>query len=195
MVIEKNRAVSIHYTLTDDSGKVLDSSEGAQPLTYIHGRGNLIPGLESALNGKKAGDNLKVAVKPQDGYGLRNEEMIMDVPLEALKDVPNLRIGMPLEVQSDNGAFIMVVTEINGDKAKLDGNHPLAGQNLNFAVNVTDIREATSEELEHGHIHSSHHDHDGCGCGDSCGCGDHKEGESCGCGDGKASGEACGCGH
>jgi FKBP-type peptidyl-prolyl cis-trans isomerase SlyD len=152
MQIIQDAVVSIHYTLTDDSGNKLDSSDGT-PLAYLHGNGNLIPGLERELEGKSAGDKLSVKIAAVDAYGEHDKSLI--------KGVGDLRVGMQLHTQSPHGVRAVTVTQIVGDMVTIDGNHPLAGQNLNFEVEVAEVRAATEEELAHGHVHGpgGHHDH------------------------------------
>ena len=153
MQIAKNTVVAIDYTLTDDDGRVLDSSDGREPLSYLHGAGGIIPGLERELDGKSQGDQLEVSVTPDDGYGQRNEALRQDVPREQFAQIDDLSLGMQFRVDSDGGPMIVTVVEIAEDVVTVDGNHPLAGVNLNFAVTVRDVRDATAEELEHGHAH------------------------------------------
>ena len=154
MLIGSEKVVLIHYTLTDDSGQVLDSSSGRDPLAYLHGKGNIIPGLEKALEGKQAGDKLNVAVQPAEGYGERDERLVQDVPREAFENVDEVNPGMQFQAQNEQGqARIVTVTKVADDLITIDANHPLAGTNLNFDVEVTEVREPTAEELEHGHVH------------------------------------------
>ncbi len=155
MQITKNAVASIHYKLTDDDGLVLDSSEGRDPLAYLHGAGNLIPGLEQELEGKTNGDAFEVRVDPENAYGVRNEEMVQDVPRSALPPDVDIQVGMQFQAQGPGGVQVVTVLAIEGETVKMDGNHPLAGVHLNFAVEVIDVREATSEELEHGHVHGA----------------------------------------
>ena len=159
MQISDQKVVHIHYTLTNDDGEVLDSSEGHGPLAYIHGMGNLIPGLENALNGKTAGDKLNVSVAPEEAYGLRDEELIQTVPKSAFQGVQSIEPGMQFHAESPEGMQLVTVVEVNGDEVVLDGNHPMAGMTLHFDVEVGEVREATSEELDHGHVHGpgGHH--------------------------------------
>lgn len=155
MKIEKNKVVSINYTLKDDNGEVLDSSEGNEPLAYLHGQGNLIPGLESELEGKSEGDNFQTEIKPADGYGEYNDSLIAEVPRDRFSGVDEINVGMEFQAQtSDGGSQIVRVTEVSDDAVKVDANHPLAGQTLHFDVTVAGIRDATDEEIEHGHVHS-----------------------------------------
>jgi FKBP-type peptidyl-prolyl cis-trans isomerase SlyD len=159
MQIAKDAVVTIHYTLKNDAGETLDSSAGGDPLAYLQGNGNLIPGLESALEGKQAGDKLSVKVSPSDGYGEYDKSLVQQVPRRSFKGVGNVQVGMQFQVQSDGGPRAVTVTHVVGDMVTVDGNHPLAGQNLNFDVEITDVRTATDEELSHGHVHGpgGHH--------------------------------------
>ena len=153
MQIAKNTVVAIDYVLKDDKGQVLDSSEGREPLSYLHGAGTIIPGLERELDGKHIGDQLEVAVAAKDAYGERNEALIQEVAREQFDGVDDLEVGMKFRVDSTQGPMVITVTRIGDEVVTVDGNHPLAGQNLNFAVNVREVREATEEELSHGHAH------------------------------------------
>lgn len=159
MNIAQNAVVLIHYTLTNDAGETLDSSVGGDPLAYLHGNGNLIPGLENALEGKKAGDKLSVKIAPADGYGERDKALVQRIPRRSLKGIPDIRVGMQLQAQTERGPRTITVTQIVGDMVTVDGNHPLAGENLNFDVEIADVREASEEELSHGHVHGpgGHH--------------------------------------
>ncbi len=161
MQITQNAVVSIHYTLKDDAGKTLDSSSSGEPLAYIHGVGSLISGLERELEGKTAGDKFTVSIKPEDGYGVRDAELVQSIPRRVLKDVPNVHVGMQLQAQSEQGVRMVTVTQVMGDMVTIDGNHPLAGQNLHFDVEIAEVRPATPEELSHGHVHGpgGHHHH------------------------------------
>jgi FKBP-type peptidyl-prolyl cis-trans isomerase SlyD len=157
--IAADRVVTIHYTLKDDSGTVLDSSAGGEPLAYIQGHGNLIAGLEKALEGKTGGHTMKVSIAPADGYGVRDEALIQRVPRRTLQRAGEIRKGMQFQARTDNGMRMFTVTAVIGDMVTLDGNHPLADKTLHFDVQVVDVREATSEEMEHGHVHGvgGHH--------------------------------------
>jgi FKBP-type peptidyl-prolyl cis-trans isomerase SlyD len=159
MQITKDAVALIHYTLTDDEGTTIDTSAGGEPLAYIHGNGNLIPGLEKELEGKSEGDKLDVKIAPADGYGEFDKDLIQRVPRRALKGIGNLHVGMQLQAQSERGTRAVTVTQLVGDMVTLDGNHPLAGKNLNFKVEVVGVRAATEEELSHGHVHGpgGHH--------------------------------------
>lgn len=156
MTIKENSAVSFHYTLTDDDGQTLDSSAGKDPLTYLHGAGNIIPGLENALAGKKIGDSMVVAVTAAEGYGEVQQELIQEVPRDAFQGVDSIEVGMQFEAQTGQGGSVPVtVTAVTEELVTVDGNHPLAGKNLNFDVSIESVREATEEELEHGHVHGA----------------------------------------
>jgi FKBP-type peptidyl-prolyl cis-trans isomerase SlyD len=154
MSIKHNSAVSFHYTLTDDSGQQLDSSDGRQPLSYLHGAGNIIPGLESALEGKDVGDKMTVSVKAEEGYGEVQPALIQEVPRGSFQGVDSIEVGMQFEAQTGNGDSVPVtVTAITDESITVDGNHPLAGKNLNFDVSIEEVRDATAEEIDHGHVH------------------------------------------
>jgi FKBP-type peptidyl-prolyl cis-trans isomerase SlyD len=159
MAIKQDSVVSIHYTLKDDEGTVIDSSASGEPLPYLHGHGNIVPGLERELEGKAVGDKVNVTVAPVDGYGEYNKDLVQRIPRRALKGISNVKVGMRLHAQTEEGPQTVTITNITGDMVTIDGNHPLAGKNLNFDVEVTDVRDATEEELEHGHVHGpeGHH--------------------------------------
>jgi FKBP-type peptidyl-prolyl cis-trans isomerase SlyD len=161
MKIAEDKVVSIHYTLTDSAGTVLDSSSGSEPLLYLHGAGNIIPGLENALEGKESGDKLSVTVEPSEGYGERDERLVQAVPRSAFKGVEQLAPGMQFQAQGPQGTRLVVVTQVATDVVTVDANHPLAGQTLHFEVEIAEVRDATREELEHGHVHGpgGHHHH------------------------------------
>jgi len=154
LMIGDNVVVSIHYTLTDDAGEVLDSSQGADPLNYLHGAGNIIPGLEQALVGKTTGAALQVSVAPEDAYGEVNPELVQLVPASAFQGVETIEPGMAFEAQDSQGnSRRIVVKSVDGDQVTIDANHPLAGAQLNFDVQVVEVRDATAEEIAHGHVH------------------------------------------
>ncbi len=154
MTVTKDRVVSINYTLTDDEGQVLDSSEGREPLSYIQGVGAIIPGLEQALEGREQGENVSVSLSPEDAYGDYNEELIVNVPKERFPEPEQLEVGGQVQAQTaDGGVQILTVAEIGNEEVTLDANHPLAGQGLHFEVSIEQVRDATEEELDHGHVH------------------------------------------
>ena len=149
MQISKHKVAAIHYTLTDDSGNVLDSSVGSEPLYYLHGEGNLIPGMEEGLGGHSAGDKVTIDVTPEKGYGRRNPTLIEEVPKQAFG---NQRIAVGMQFETNEGELI-TITNVSTDTVTVDANHPLADQNLHFDVQVLDVRDATPDELDHGHVH------------------------------------------
>jgi len=159
MQIADKTVVQIHYTLTNDEGAVLDSSEGQEPLAFLCGAQNIIPGLEKALIGKQVGDKLEVNVTPEEGYGEVHEEMIQKVPHENFEGIESVEVGMQFMAQAPWGEQPVTVIKVEDDGITLDGNHPMAGQNLNFAVEVVEVRAASDEEVEHGHAHGAggHH--------------------------------------
>lgn len=152
MQIADNAVVSIHYTLTDDAGTVLDSSQGKQPLAYLHGAGNIVPGLEQALTGRQAGDTFKVDVPPEQGYGPTNPALVQTVPLSSFQGVEKIEPGMRFTARGPQGEMAIVVTAVTGDQAVVDANHPLAGRTLHFAIEVTDVREASEQERNDGQV-------------------------------------------
>jgi FKBP-type peptidyl-prolyl cis-trans isomerase SlyD len=159
MQIATNCVAYIHYTLKDDAGTVIDSSSGGEPLAYLHGAGNIVPGLEKALEGKQAGEKLSVKVAPEQGYGVRDEAMVQQVPRRSFQGVRDLKAGMQFQAQTEQGPVAVTVTQVQGDMVTVDGNHALAGVTLNFDIEVAKVREATPEELIHGHVHGpgGHH--------------------------------------
>jgi FKBP-type peptidyl-prolyl cis-trans isomerase SlyD len=161
MQIENKRVISLTYTLKDNDDNVIDQSNDGS-FCYLHGASNIIPGLENALAGKAAGDELSVSIPPEEGYGVRDDERIQDVPRNMFPPEQEIEAGMQFNAQSPEGqSIVVVVTKIEEDTVTVDGNHPLAGVQLNFDVKVMEIRDATAEELEHGHVHGPHgHAHD-----------------------------------
>lgn len=153
MQVAKNKVVSIDYKLTDNEGQVLDTSEGRGPLAYLHGTGGIIPGLEKELDGKQTGDEFQVSVDPSGAYGDRDEALQQQIPREKFEGVDDLQPGMQFQVNSQNGPMVITVTDVADQVVTVDGNHPLAGVELNFDVKVREVREATPEEVAHGHAH------------------------------------------
>lgn len=154
MQIADNAVVAIDYTLRNDEGEILDSSDGAQPLAYLHGAANIIPGLEQALAGKRAGDELEVSVEPEDAYGEYTLELVATLNRSMFEGIDELQVGMQFHASApDGGMQVVTIRDIDGEQVTVDGNHPLAGQRLNFKVKVISVRAATEEELEHGHAH------------------------------------------
>ncbi len=158
MQISKHKVVTMDYVLRDDQGSLIDSSEGKEPLAYIQGAGSIIPGLENALEGKTNGDSLAVRIAPEEAYGERDETLLQVVPRNMF-DVPDVDVGMQFQTQSEAGPQIVTVVAMTDDEITVDANHPLAGVTLNFEVNVVDVRDASDDELSHGHVHGpgGHH--------------------------------------
>lgn len=159
MQIAERTVASFHYTLTDDAGTVLDSSAGHDPLTYLHGVGNIVPGLEKAMEGRAAGDKFDVVVSPEEGYGVPNDMLIQVVPREAFQGVDSVEVGMQFQAHTPQGPISVVIAKVEDGMVTVDGNHPLAGKALHFAIEVVDVREASLEEVMHGHVHGpgGHH--------------------------------------
>ncbi len=184
MKIENNVVVSLAYQVKMEDGVVVDQSTVDAPLDYLHGNNNLIPGLEKALEGQKAGDKFSVTVGPEEAYGEHSDDLVQRVPANVFQGVDTLEVGMRFLADTDQGPIPVEITEVDGEEVVVDGNHMLAGQTLTFDVEVVAVREATKEEIEHGHVHQAHghdHDHDH---GDGC-CGGHghdhdHEGGCCG---------------
>lgn len=160
MQIANNKVATLNYTLKDNDGNILDQSDDGS-FVYLHGSMNIITGLENALTDKVAGDSLSVKVMPEDGYGLRDDGRIQDVPKDMFENGVDIQLGMQFHAQGPNGdTLIVTVTEIKDEMVTIDGNHPLSGQELNFDVKVVDVRDASEEEIEHGHVHGEHgHQH------------------------------------
>jgi FKBP-type peptidyl-prolyl cis-trans isomerase SlyD len=154
-----NTVVSIHYTLKDDSGAVLDSSSGREPLSYLHGHGNIIPGLERALEGVDIGHRSHVALDAKDGYGEPNPDLVFEAPREHFPPDIKLEAGTRVYAEGPEGPVSFTVVRLTDAGAILDGNHPLAGKQLHFDVEIVDVRQATEEEVEHGHIHGEGDEH------------------------------------
>ena len=152
MEIAAARVASIHYTLTNDAGEVLDKSPAGQPLRYFHGAGNIIPGLEKALAGRKVGDTLTVDVPPQEAYGERNDALVQVLPREAFQGVDTVEPGMQFQAQGGQGAVLVTVVDVTDTQVRIDGNDPLAGLTLHFAVEVAEVREATEDEKNVGRV-------------------------------------------
>jgi len=159
MQIVDQKVVTLHYTLTDNEGRVIDQSEDGS-FAYLHGASNIIPGLENALAGKSVGEELSVAVSPDEAYGIRDESMLQQVPKNMFEDTSQIAVGTQFHAQGPNGEMLVVtVMEVEEEHVVVDGNHPLAGVDLNFDVKIIDVRDASEEEVEHGHVHGpeGHH--------------------------------------
>ncbi len=155
MTIVKNSIATLHYTLKDDAGEILDIADENNPFLYMHGVGGMIPGLEKALENGSAGDHIVVSVPPAEAYGERNPNLTQDVPREMFSEVDDeeMVVGAQFQAQTDQGVEIITVAAIEGDTIKIDGNHPMAGETLHFDVTILDVRDATEEEISHGHPH------------------------------------------
>ncbi|MGE6434094.1 peptidylprolyl isomerase [Shewanella baltica] len=192
MKITQHSAVTIHYRLSDQEGRLLEDSFDSEPMLYLHGTENLIPGLEAALDGKTKGEKLDVTISAEEAYGPYHDGLRQAVPLEAFGDIEDIVPGMRFIAETEMGQRPVQVMEVKDNVVIVDGNHPLAGQSLNFSVEIVDVREASAEEIAHGHVHAqggcgSHghdHDHGGGCCGGSgkeeaggcCGGSDHDHG-------------------
>jgi len=159
MKIAKNNVVVMHYAVSDSEGTLIDSSYEDKPMAIIQGVGYLIPGLDDALIDHQAGDKFEVAVACDQAYGERHDDYVQTVPREVLAGVEDLALGTQLRATTDDGEQTVIVIDVQDDVITVDGNHPLSGLDLSFDVEVIEVREATAEELEHGHVHSE------CGCG------------------------------
>lgn len=152
-MIAQDKAVAIQYSVKDETGTQVDSSEGRGPLWYLHGHSNIIPGLENALVGLKEGDTFAAEIAPADAYGDHNDALVQRVPIAAFQGVDKIEIGMVFNAQTDGGPVQVEVTAVEEDVVVVDGNHPLAGKSLSFSGSVEVVRDATAEELQHGHVH------------------------------------------
>ncbi len=160
MIIKNNVVVTFHYRLTKDGGELIEDSFEGEPLVYIHGKGNLIVGMEHALEGKKAGDEFSVKISAEEGYGERHTGLVQTVPRSAFAEIKGIEQGMRFRAATEQGEVPVVVISVTDDEVIVDGNHPLAGSTLDFKVLVQDVREANAEEIEHGHVHGpSGHQH------------------------------------
>lgn len=152
MQVKADTVVTIDYTLTGNDGEVIDTSEGREPLAYLHGHGNIVPGLEKAIEGKGEGDEVKVTVEPEEGYGPHRQELVQEVSMEAFAGIDQVEPGMKFNAESAQGPLVVKVTKVEGEQVTVDANHELAGQELNFDVTVREVREASPQELEQGQV-------------------------------------------
>ena len=153
MIAEKDKVVTFHYTLKNAEGEQMETSRDKDPMTYLHGANNIIAGLEKTMEGHAVNDEFSVTVEPEDAYGVRNENNVQRLPLKRLKGIGKVSVGQVLNLQTDKGQVQVTVLKVGRFNVDVDGNHPLAGEQLTFDVEITDIREATEEELEHRHVH------------------------------------------
>ncbi len=155
MQVSKHKVVTIDYTLRDEQGSVIDSSSGGEPFSYIQGIGSVIPGLEQALEGHNPGESVTVRIPPEQAYGERDEALVQVVPRSLFGPDQEVAVGMQFQAETESGTRIVTVVGVEDDRVTVDANHPLAGATLTFDVTVVDVRDATPEELEHGHVHEA----------------------------------------
>ena len=153
MIAEKDKVVTFHYMLKNTDGEQMESSHDGDPITYLHGANNIVTGLEKAMEGHAIKDSFTATLEPEEAYGVRNENNIQRVPLKRLKGIGKISVGQVLNLQTNKGQVQVTVLKVGRFNVDVDGNHPLAGQQLTFDVEVADIREASKEELEHRHVH------------------------------------------
>jgi FKBP-type peptidyl-prolyl cis-trans isomerase SlyD len=153
MKVSNDSVVSFHYTLSDTDGTELESSSGEQPTVYLHGHNGIIPGLETELADKEAGDSVNITLAPEQAYGLRREDRVQRVPVKHLVFKGKLRVGMAVQLNTSEGRHPVTVVKTGRHSADVDTNHPLAGKTLSFSVQIVDVRAASPEELSHGHAH------------------------------------------
>jgi len=151
-MIVKNKVVALEYTLKDDSGKLIDSTGEGEPLQYIHGTGDMLPGLEKALDGKDSGDTIRVTLPPADAYGHCDEDLVIKVERSQFEHPDQLEIGTRIHLLTPEGSYDAAIKAVDGDEVTLDANHPLAGVTLEFEVKIFEVRDASSEELESGRV-------------------------------------------
>ena len=163
MQITKDKVVTFEFTVADENGSVLDSSDGTGSFPYIQGIGYLVPGLEEVMEDKSTGDNFKVTIAPEKAYGQKDPALRIAVPREQFQRIEDLEVGIHIQVGGPDGTQLMKVVKITDERVTMDGNHPLAGMTLNFDISIIDVRDATPEELQHGHPAT-------CDCADDCGC-------------------------
>lgn len=154
MIVADEKVISIHYTLKNADGEILDSSAGHDPLVYLHGAGNIIPGLEASLVGKAAGATVAAVIPPEEAYGVRSETLVQTVSLSMFQDPDQVKLGVQFQVQTQDSIRLATVTKIVGEDVTIDMNHPLADETLYFDVEIIDVREPAEEELAHGHVHT-----------------------------------------
>jgi FKBP-type peptidyl-prolyl cis-trans isomerase SlyD len=155
MQVGKDKVVSIDYTLTNNTGQVLDSSQGREPLAYLHGNRNIIPGLEAALEGKNVGDKVNAVIAPKDAYGEKDQNLVQPVPRKMFPQTQPIQVGQQFQAQSEHGTRVVTVVGVDDENVTIDANHPLAGETLNFDVTVREVRDASPEEIAHGHVHGA----------------------------------------
>lgn len=172
MSLTKNKVASVAYTLTNAEGQVIDQASKESPMVFIHGVGGMIPGFEKELEGKSVGDSFSLVVQPADAYGELNDALTEDVPREMFEGIPDEKLvaGAQFQASTDVGVEVITIVGVDGDTIKIYGNHPLAGETLHFEVEILDIRDATEEELAHGHVHATGGGNCGSDKSESSGC-------------------------
>ncbi|WP_052368264.1 FKBP-type peptidyl-prolyl cis-trans isomerase [Algiphilus aromaticivorans] len=158
--ITAKTVAEFHYTLTNTNNEVIDSSRDREPMRYLHGANTIVSGLEQEMEGKKPGDKFQVEVTPENGYGERVDQLVQNVPRSAFEGIDEVAPGMRFRAETQNGPVTVTVTEVGDEEVTVDGNHPLAGETLNFDVEVVDVREASEDEVEHGHPHDENGEHE-----------------------------------
>jgi len=153
MTIKSGTVVTMHYTLKNKAGDIIDSSEGKSPLTYLQGSQNIVIGLEKALEGMNAGDAVKAVVSPEEGYGVKRDDLLQTVPITQFDAPERVIPGAEFQVDTNQGVQSILIKEVNGTDVVVDFNHPLAGETLFFDIDIVEIRESTEEEKDHGHVH------------------------------------------
>jgi FKBP-type peptidyl-prolyl cis-trans isomerase SlyD len=159
MTVSKDKVVTFHYTLKNADGEEMESSAGRDPMSYLHGANNIIVGLEKAMEGRSIEDKFSATIEPEEAYGVRAGDNIQRVPLKRLKGLGKIAVGQVLNLQTDRGPVQVTVMKVGRFNVDVDANHPLAGETLTFEVERADIRDASEEEKEHGHVHGpgGHH--------------------------------------
>ena len=159
MKIQKHTVVTLNYTLKNSEGEIMDTSEGREPLVYLHGVGGLIPGLEAELEGKEIGNSFSTVIAPEDAYGKRSDDLLHVVPKSGFQGDEEMQVGMRVQLETEQGPAIATISKIEGENVTLDLNHPLADMELHFSVDVLDLRDASADEISHGHVHGpgGHH--------------------------------------
>lgn len=152
MKIARERVALFHYTLKNDAGEILDTSEGEAPMAYLHGEHNIVAGLENAMEGKEAGNKFEVSVEPAEAYGEYDESLVQPVPRDQFGDHP-VEVGNQFHADTAIGPRVVTVVAVHDDQVVIDANHSLAGENLHFKIEIVEVREASREELDHGHVH------------------------------------------
>lgn len=159
MKIQKHTVVTLNYTLKNSEGEIMDTSDGREPLVYLHGVGGLIPGLEAELEGKEKGNSFNTVIAPEDAYGLRSEDLLHVVPKSGFQGDEEMEVGMRVQLETEQGPAIATISKIDGENVTLDLNHPLADMELHFSIDVLELRNASADEISHGHVHGpgGHH--------------------------------------